>query len=823
MMVCRFALVVCCCLGALSSATGEHLSAAELAVAPQSVRVVPEQMALGVRRRPHSLLVTGRTAEGIDVDLTTVAKFEIKDPKIARVDALGWVHPLANGSTQVEISAAGQKLQVAVECQLSEQPTPFSFVEDVMPALSKAGCNMGACHGYSLGKNGFRLSLRGADAAFDFDSITQEFYGRRIHVHQPAASLMIQKPLGNVPHKGGVRFEPDSLLHGLLLGWIQQGTESDVASAPVVQSVRIEPEQVVLHPEMQHQLQLIATMSDGTERDVTHLGIYTVNTESVATCSEEGLVETLDLGETAVVARYERIFAVSNFIVLPADTRFEPSPVPQDHLIDLHVVNKLNEMKIEPSPLATDAQFLRRVYLDLIGLQPTPDEVRAFIADTSADKRATVIDSLFLRPEFVDRWSMKWGDLLQNSRLFLSDESTYAFREWIRHMVASNTPVDEMTRQLLTASGGVDQDPAASFFAVSTDTDDTIQRVTQVFCGVRMLCAKCHPHPFENWTQADYYGLHSFFNQVASKADPRRPGVRNAKAILINAATGYSRNPRTGQLQPPRFLGANEPEVVMNVDRRQQYAAWLTSAENPFFARSMVNRYWSYFFHRGIIDPVDDLRTTNPPINPGLLTALTEDFVAHKFDLRHLMRRIVTSQTYQRSSVPTDSNAHDMLNFSHCLPRRVSAEALLDSLVQATAVPERFSGAPAGFTAAQLPDATVKSEFLDLFGKPQRMEACECERDDGSNMLQALHFINGPSILNRVSSPAGRIAQLLKAQADDDLLVEEMYLWLLARLPSEAEQALAAKHFRAYGEKRADAAQDLAWALLNSKDFLLIH
>lgn len=823
MKICRIAFATLCCVGLAALGEVSQLAAAELAVVADTVRVAPEQVTLNLRRRPHSLLVMGRTADGIDVDLTTGAKYEVADPEIARVDALGWVHGLKSGKTEVLVSAASQQLKVPVACELPDAEAPYSFLQDVMPVLSKAGCNMGACHGYSLGKNGFHLSLRGADPALDFGAITDEFYGRRINIHQPAASLLIQKPLGQVPHKGGVRFEPDSLQHQLLLGWIEQGAAGDVETAPKVASIRIAPEQAVLYPEMQHQLQLIATMSDGSERDVTHLGIFTVNTESVAKASEEGLVETLDLGETAVVARYERLFAVSNIIVLPRETSFTPNPVPEDHLIDLHVSRKLNELKIDPSPLADDAQFLRRVYLDLIGLQPTPDEIRTFVADENPSKRADVVDVLFARSEFVDHWSMKWGDLLQNSRLFLTDESTYAFREWIRHMVASNTPMDEMVRKLLTSQGGVDQDPAGAYFAISADTDETIQRATQVFCGVRMLCAKCHPHPFENWTQADYYGLHSFFNQVTVKADPRRPGVRNAKSVVINAAANYSRNPRTGQLQPPRFLGGEEPEVAADVDRRQQYAAWLTSPDNPFFARSMVNRYWSYFFSRGIIDPVDDLRTTNPPINPGLLSALTEDFVEHKFDVRQLMRRIVTSRTYQRSSTPTATNAHDVLNFSHCLPRRVGAEALLDSLVQATAVPERFSGAPAGFTAAQLPDATVNSEFLNLFGKPQRMEACECERDDGSNMLQALHFINGPSIISRVTNGSGRIAQLLKAHGDDDALVTELYLWTVARFPSEAELDLAAKHFRAYGEKRAEAAQDLAWALLNSKDFLLVH
>jgi hypothetical protein len=399
----------------------------------------------------------------------------------------------------------------------------------------------------------------------------------------------------------------------------------------------------------------------------------------------------------------------------------------------------------------------------------------------------------------------------------------YAFREWIRGAVASNMPLDEFVRKIVTSRGGIYEDPASTYFAISKDTNDTLERATQVFCGVRMLCARCHPHPLENWTQADYYGLASFFNQVSVKPDPRMPNVPNTRVVLLNLATGPAGNPRSGQPQPPRFLGGIEPPIAANADRREAYAQWLTAPDNPFFARSMSNRVWSYFFHRGIVDPVDDLRSTNPPINPQLLDALTQNFVAQKFDLRSLIRLIVTSQTYQRSCVPNESNKFDEQNFSHAIPRRVPAEALLDSLVQATGVAEPFRNAPGGFRAAQLPDANVENSFLDLFGKPQRMEACECERDNGSNMLQALHFINGTSILGRVANPGGRVTQLINQKLPDDQLVTEIYLWSLARKPSATELAKGLEFFASYTDKKAEAAQDLMWALLNSRDFLLVH
>lgn len=787
-----------------------------------NILVEPSTIRLTHQRQPHSIVVTARTDEGLSVDLTSQATWTTADDSIATVDLLGWVQPVSKGSTTVTVKAAGQEATVEVEVALEGNTPPHSFRHEVMPVLSKGGCNMGACHGYSLGKNGFKLSLRGSDAAPDYLSLTDEFFGRRINPHNPPASLLVTKPLGDVPHQGGVRFEHGSLMHDLLLGWVQDGAPSDLDDPVQLESISIFPKNAVLKPGMQHQMQLIAHYSDGSTRDVTRLGIFEANTQRVAGVDNVGLVTSVELGETAIVARFERIFATANIIVLNPDASFEPTPLPEN-LVDRFIIEKLNELNIKPSEIVDDAGFLRRVSLDLIGLQPTPEEVLAFLADDAPNKREKIVDALMKRSEFVDWWTLKWGDLLQNSRNRVSEPGVYAFREWIRSAVAQNMPLDQFVREILTSSGGLGDHPASAYFAVSNDTDDTLQRATQVFCGVRMLCAKCHPHPFENWTQGDYYGLHSFFNQVTTKADPRLPGVANAKSVIVNLPAGYSRNPRTNQLQPPRFLGAEEPNLESGTDRRLVYANWLTSADNPHFARSLTNRIWSYFFHRGIIDPVDDLRTTNPPINPGLLTALTADFVEHRFDVRHLMRRMVLSETYQRSSVPNDTNGHDDLNFSRSIPRRIPAEALLDSLVQATGVPERFGGAPAGFTAAQLPDANVQSEFLHLFGKPRRMEACECERDDGANMLQALQFINGKSILSRVTNGNSRANQLANQKLADEELIDQLYLWSLARHATVDEVKLGTQFLQTNEGTRNESAQDLMWVLLNSRDFMLVH
>lgn len=800
-----------------------RVDAAESAPAADDLRVEPAAVKLVHVRQPHSLVVTVKTPLGETIDLTTEAKYASSDEKIARVGADGWIAAVGNGATEIKVSAAGKTATVKVVVELPKVPQQYSFHNDVMPVLSKAGCNQGACHGYSLGKNGFKLSLRGADPDADILALTDEFYERRINRHNPPASLLLTKPLGDVPHKGGVKLTRDGELYRLVLGWIAAGAPAAPPKEPNFVSLRIYPEKVVLRPLKRQQLQVIATYDDGSERDVTHLSVFTPNAEQIATVDENGRVTAEQLGETAVSARFERTFATAEFIILQPNAKFKPTPVPQDNLVDRFVVEKLNALNITPSELAGDEQFLRRVYLDLIGIQPTPDELQKFTADKDAKKREKAIDGLFARPEFVDQWSLKWGDLLQNTRNRLSESAVYAFREWIRSAVAANMPLDEFVRQVVLSDGGPSESPASAFYLVSQDPHDTMQRATQVFCGVRMLCAKCHAHPFENWTQDDYFGLYNFFNQVTPKNDPRAMGVVNAKTVLVNLSAALEKHPRTGKPQPPRYLGGEEPKLARDVDRRESYATWLTSRENPFFARSMTNRIWSYFFHRGIIDPVDDLRSTNPPVNPDLLDALTTDFVKNNFDMKHLMREIVMSRTYQRSSQTNDSNVHDDANFSHCVPRRIAAESLLDCLVQATGVAEAFPGAPAGFTARQLPDANVQSEFLKLFGKPQRMEACECERDDGSNMLQALYFINGDTILGRIGSAKGRIAQLVQQEKDDDKLVEQLYLWAVCRKPSDAERKLAREHFKNYADKRLDAAQDFTWALLNSRDFMLVH
>jgi hypothetical protein len=797
------------------------LSAAEESAATSPLVVSPAQAVVSHPRFPQSILVGRKLPDGTHVDLSREAKFTSADPNIARVDEQGFIWPVGAGQTTIAVTAAGQTAQIAVTSQPVAGPVAVSYRDEIQPVLSKARCNQGACHGYSLGKNGFKLSLRGADPEYDHFALTKEFQGRRINAENPAASILLTKPCGDVPHVGGVRFRKDSDSYRRLADWIREGAASDLGKNPPLVGIEVFPKyQVLPKPGSRQQLQVAAKFADGSTRDVTALTIFSSGNEDRADVGENGLVTMLARGEVAVQVRYERVFVVANIAALDESTGFAWDNPPERNFVDKHVFAKLRDLRMNPSELAGDAEFLRRVSLDLIGVQPTAAELRAFLADPAPDKRDRAVEQLFTRDEFVDHWSLRWGDLLQNSRRYMTEESMYAFREWLRHAVSSNMPLDRFARELITGEGAVRDSATAGFYRVSTDPKISLERTAQVFTGIRMLCARCHPHPFENWTQADYYGLSSFFNQVSEKPDFADP---QDKIIVVRREVGFAVNPRTNQPQPPRFLGADEPQVPPNVDRRPILAEWLTSKQNPLFARSLVNRYWSYFFARGIIDPVDDIRVTNPPINPQLLDALTQDFIAHDFDVRHLMRTIVQSRTYQLSARANPTNVHDLDNFSHALPRRLSAEQLLDSVAAATGVPENIAGAPAGFRAAQVPDTNVTSEFLDLFGRAQRMEACECERTSETNMLQALHMINGDTLLKKVAAPNGRVMTLVNdAKLTPEQRIEEIYLSTLCRPPTAAEVKTSLAHIEKY-QSPAEAYQDLTWALLNSSDFLFVN
>ena len=699
-------------------------------------------------------------------------------------------------------------------------PPKVTYLRDVAPILNKVGCTAGTCHGAAKGKNGFRLSLRGYDPQFDYEALLYDLAGRRFNRADPARSLMLAKPTQEVPHGGGLRFDIGSDYYKTIYNWIAQGVPFGDPAADSVRRLEAEPAEILMKaPEESAVVKVTAIYGDGGRRDVTREAIVESNVPDLAAVTDAS-VKGLRMGEATLLVRYQGNLTTVPVTVLNPKPGFAWKQLPQNNYIDKAIDAKLQKLKIQPSPVVDDAGFLRRVSLDLTGQPPTPEEARAFVADSSKTKRSAVIDKLIAGPSYVDHWTLKWGDLLQNNRKYLGEKGAFEFREWIRDSLAQNKPYDRMVREMLESRGSSYENPAANFYRVTRDPKPTMEKTTQVFLGVRMVCAQCHDHPFERWTQNQYYEMSAFFSAVGL-----RPGYEVGEEILFDQRQGFDmKHPKDSRVMNPKFIvpanwgGTGAPPTDQR--RRLAYAEWLTAKDNPFFAKSTVNRVWSYFFGRGIIDPVDDIRASNPPSNPALLDALTKDFVAHEFDLRQLMRTIADSRTYQESIATNEWNAQDTENFSHAVPRRLSAEELMDALALATGVRPAFPDAPPDTNAEQVADPHVgKDGFLDLFGRPLRESSCECERRSDLSLPQALNLVNGKTISDAVADANGRVAKaILAGRADRDLL-EDMYLASMSRPPTAEELAKGQKYLEG-GSGRAARAQDLLWALVNSKAFL---
>jgi hypothetical protein len=776
----------------------------------------------------QQLLITGTHGDGSVRDLTRRVKFVSDNPAVAQVSPHGVVTPQGTGTTRIRVTGPGPEVAVPVTVR-SAEPRRVSFANDVMPVLAKAGCNSGACHGAASGKKGFKISLRGYDPDTDFITLTRGTDGRRLNRNNPGWSLLVLKPTGRVPHEGGRRFAPDSPYAHILKRWINQGAESDLGGAPKLVGLDVYPSfRTFPQPGQRQQLLVTARFSDGSCRDVTADARYSSNNEATAAVDEAGLVTMPAKGEAALMVRYGSRLAVSTCVVLKHDPAFAWTNPSVNNYIDRLVFAKLRQMEILPSDLTTDEEFLRRVSYDLTGLPPTPAEVRAFLADGRADKRARVIDALLERPAHAEFWALKWADLLRTRFDLMGDKGTWGMYRWLRDGVAANKPFDRFVRDIVAAEGSCEENPAANFWKVFPTPEDAAEATTQVFLGIRLLCAKCHDHPFEKWVQKDYYGMAAFFSQVGRKAGGRRLDL----VIFRTETPAQARHPRTGQLLSPRYLAGQAVAVSAEQDARRLLAEWMTRKDNPFLARATVNRVWSHLFGKGIIDPVDDIRSSNPPVNGPLLDALAKDFIAHDFDVRHLLRTILNSRTYQLSARVNRFNADDQRNFSHALPRRLSAEQLLDSISQATGIREtfraRFGGAAValpvgGVRAGQLPDKLLTADLLDLFGRPRGESTCACERHEEASMTQALHLINGKSVERRLAAPNGRVALLVKTpRITEPQIIEELYLTVLCRRPAAKELALWREHF-AQTNDRLQAAQDLMWVLFNTKEFLFNH
>ena len=691
---------------------------------------------------------------------------------------------------------------------------PVTFLRDVAPILNKVGCTSGPCHGAAKGKNGFKLSLRGYDPEFNYQALLYDLGGRRFNRADPGQSLMLAKPAQQVPHGGGLRLEPGSGYYQTIFNWIAQGVPYGDAAKDGIASIEMLPASIELaKPEESQQIKVVAHFLDGKTRDVTKEAVIASNIPDVADVSNEAVVKGFRIGEATMLIRYEGKFGTVPVTVLNPKPGFTWKALPQNNYIDQLIDAKLKRLKIQPTAAADDATFLRRVTEDLTGQAPTPAEVRAFLATPN---RPAMIENLLARKSYVDHATLKWGDLLQNSRKFLGDKATWEFREWLRESVASNKRYDQFVRELLTARGSTSDSPAANYFRATRDPKPTMEKTTQLFLGVRMVCTQCHDHPFERWTQNQYYEMTSFFATVGI-----RPGYESGEEILFDKRDDYDiRHPKDDRVMQPKFLVGSATPLPADADRRQAFAEWITSKENPFFAKSMSNRTWSYFLGKGIIDPVDDIRASNPPTNEALLDALTKDFKDHDYDLKHLIRTIVNSRVYQAGIQTNEWSATDNINFSHAIPRRLNAEQLMDALTQATGVRPDFPEVPEDTRAEEFPDPHVgKDGFLDLFGRPQRETPAEGERKTDLSLPQALNLVNGKSISDSIGGPTGRIAKAIIAGATDKALIEELYMATLSRVPTAGELDKGITYLRS-GDSRAARAQDLLWALVNSKAFL---
>ncbi len=706
----------------------------------------------------------------------------------------------------------------------SGEPRAVSFRHEVEPILTRAGCNAGACHGTPSGKNGFRLSLRGYDPALDILTLTREVHARRLDLLDPAASLLLRKATAQVPHEGGQRLTPGDTQYNLLLRWITEGARDDSASAQSLVRLEVSPPHDILdEPATSRQLRVLAHFGDGSRRDVTHLTRFGVNDDTIAVVLPDARVEKRKAGEAAVTAEYLGQMATARLLFRDAKPGFFWHAPPEHNYIDHHVFAKLRLLQLQPSPLCSDSEFLRRVYLDVIGKLPTPDEVRRFLGSDDPNKRQRVIEELLERPEFADWWALKWADRLGCNQRFVGKIGAHLYHEWIRQTMLANMPDDELARTIVMGRGGNYSNPPAGFYRRLRDPQARAEEVAQLFLGVRIGCARCHNHPGERWTQDDYYGLAAFFARVRYRNGPFFVQIYDKEETVYEARLGEVVHPRTGKTMPPRFLGGAVASLAPTEDRREVLARWLTSPGNPFFARNAVNRIWYHLFGQGIVEPVDDFRGSNPPCNEELLDALAADFVRHGFDRKYLIRTIVSSRTYQLSAAPTENNVENVRYFSHARVRLLQAEQLLDAIASAAGAAVKFPAIPLGASAAALPDGEYKHSFLEAFGRPARAMVCECERDTDTNLGQALHLVGGRTIHALLHDPGGRAARLSASALPDEKVIEELFLASLSRFPSVEERELLLDKLRKSSADRRRVLEDILWALVNHKEFLFQH
>ena len=795
---------------ALCLLAGELVMAAEM-------EILPPRISLSSTAARQRLVVQDVVEGQYQGQVTGEMELVSSDPGIARVEE-GVVVPVKNGAVTITAKAGGREATVEVTVTGQEDLFQWSFRNHVESVLSKSGCNSGACHGARAGQNGFRLTLFGFNLQADYSYLTRQARGRRVVLSDPGRSLILTKPTGAIPHKGGVRLEVNGPEYQVLAEWIAAGTPGPSDQDAIIERIEVLPAYSSQKTGSRQQLVVRAHFDDGHVEDVTRWAKYTTVNRSVATVGRHGEVEVVGPGEGAVKVWYLNLNELA-FLTVPYNNQIDPqlfAKEKRNNFIDEHVLRKLQALNIPPSPLADDATFIRRVYLDATGMIPSSDHVRTFLDDArpSEEKRVALVDELLARPEYVDYWAYKWSDLLLANGKTLGADPAKAYYGWIRERVKENMPWDELVTQVVTANGSTSQNGAANFYSLHQSPEEMSETVAQAFLGLSINCARCHNHPLEKWTNDQYYGMANMFSRVRGK------GSR----IVFSDTQGELLQPSTGRPQPPRPLDAAPVAFEDPTDRRIHLARWLTSPDNRYFSRSIANRVWANFFGVGLVEKVDDMRVTNPASNEQLLFAVSDYLVKQKFDLKQLVRAILLSNSYQRSSRTTEGNETDGRFYSRYYPRRLQAEVLLDAISQVTDVPTVFKDQPEGIRALQLPDSNIESYFLSTFGRPDRVITCECERSDEPSMTQVLHLYNGKTLNEKLQAKENRISRVLASGGEDRQVIESAYLEVLSRRPSSVEVERLSALIKEDGEsERRQVLEDLYWSLLTSREFLFNH
>lgn len=828
-----FARATACALASLTLAA-LGICCSPVLAADTAVRVVPAEVTLQgnfARAQLQVVRPTGGPAGQIDdrsEDLTRVAKFESTNPAVVTIDPTGRLLAVANGAAEIKVLAEGATVHVPVKVDGILPESQIGFAEHVSPLLSKLGCNLGACHASQYGKGGFVLSVFGFEPEKDREAIARDRQQRRMNLLKPEESLFLLKPTMQVAHGGGRRLEKDSVDFQLLTAWVKSGAPKPLPTAPKVTKLTVSPKQRVGTVGMTQQLRVEATYSDGQVRDVTHWARYDSMDEALLSVSPSGFVTTTGKGQSSVMVRFEGQADISMYIAPYAES-VQLAGWTNHNFVDELAVKKFRELGIEPSPVCDDGTFLRRAYLDATGTLPSVEETVAFLGSADPEKRTKLVDRLLgltgdpnldvHNDAYAAWWALKWSDLIRNDSGTVGEQGMWALHNWLREAFRVNKTFDKVVTELVTAKGSIFSNGPANYFRINGSAPDLAENTAQLFLGVRLQCAKCHHHPFEKYSQEDYYSFAAFFARVGNKPS-QEFGLFGGESVVVVRAGGEVSHPKTGKILKPTPLEADPVENPL--DRRIGLAQWLTNPANEAFSKSIANRYVGYLLGRGLIEPVDDMRATNPASNPELLAALAKEFSGSGFNLKKLMRAIMVSRLYQLDSTPTRANAGDFKFYSHFKVKRLGAEALLDAIDRTAGTQTKYKSLPLGTRAIELPDAEYPDYFLKVFAKPKRASVCECERSPDENLAQALHTLNGDLLAAKIADGKGRIATAIAAKKPHDEIVRDIYLAALSRQPSELEMA-ASRDFLSQSPTPKEAYEDLMWAIINSKQFLYVH